>query len=133
LQDTQRTRIGNGSAVVHGVDQRLRFPRRVRELLADYLSDKPDATVAERSILKRACVLEERLERRETAFALKPDDAALTASDLNEIDLYARVAANHRRLVEAVGLERRAKIITGPTLGSILRNGIAQPDSEPPS
>jgi hypothetical protein len=124
-RDRQKSRVGNGSDVVADVDQRSRFPRRLRELLADHLSDRPDASVAERCIIKRACVIEVELERMETGFALNGEASPAA------LDLYARVSGNLRRLLESVGLERRAKQITGPTLGAILRNGIEQPDSEP--
>jgi hypothetical protein len=52
----------------------------------------------------------------ETQFALdgQADDDAL--------DLYQRTAGNLRRLLEAVGLQRRPKDI-GPTLGQILSEG----------
>jgi hypothetical protein len=39
-----------------------------------------------------------------------------------QLDLYARVAANLRRLLEAVGLQRRAREV-GPSLSDILRQG----------
>jgi hypothetical protein len=41
----------------------------------------------------------------------------------DEIDLYARVAGNLRRLLEAVGLQRRARDV-GPTLGDLLREDL---------
>lgn len=50
----------------------------------------------------------------ETAFAL-----AGQASP-EAIDLYARCAANLRRLLELVGLQRRAKVV-GPSLGDLIR------------
>jgi hypothetical protein len=109
----QRSRVGNGSSILNGVDGRLLWPRRFKELFADHLSDTPDASVAERSILRRACTLEVELERMETAFALAGEASP------EAIDLYARCAANLRRLLESVGLQRRAKDIT-PSLGQYL-------------
>jgi cobalamin-dependent methionine synthase I len=38
-----------------------------------------------------------------------------------QLDIYARVAGNLRRLLEAVGLQRRAKDVTTPTLDEIAR------------
>jgi len=42
--DRQRSRLGNGSVVVNGVDQRDRFPRRIREKQADYQRAHPGST-----------------------------------------------------------------------------------------
>jgi hypothetical protein len=36
------------------------------------------------------------------------------------LDCYARISANLRRMLETIGLERRAKDI-GPTLGQLIR------------
>jgi hypothetical protein len=58
-----------------------------RELLSDYLSDLPDASAAERSIVRRAAVLTVELERMERAFALTSDDKPPSA---DAIDLYQR-------------------------------------------
>jgi hypothetical protein len=46
------------------------------------------------------------LERLEAKFATAGE------ADANELDQYARVAANLRRLLEAVGLQRRARDVT---------------------
>ncbi len=115
----QRSRIANGSSLLNGVDGRLVWPRRFKECFADHLSDKPDATIAERSILRRASVLEVELERMETAFALAGEASP------EAIDLYARCAANLRRLLESVGLERRQRDVL--TLDQYLRANYPQP------
>jgi hypothetical protein len=83
------------------------------------LSDTPDASAAERSIIRRASVLTVELERLERQFALAGE------ADPAQLDLYARVAANMRRLLESVGLQRRARDV-GPSLGDILRQGIEE-------
>jgi hypothetical protein len=64
-------------------------------------------------------VLTVELERMERQFAL---DEQASADDL---DLYQRTAGNLRRLLEAVGLQRRARDV-GPSLGEILRQGIEE-------
>jgi hypothetical protein len=51
----------------------------------------------------------------EKAFALAGGEASG-----GDLEIYARVAGNLRRLLEAVGLQRRARDI-GPTLGDLLR------------
>lgn len=98
-----RTSVANGNALLFGVDGRSIWVKRLRETLADYESDIPDASTAERSIVRRACVLTIELERLERKFALAGE-----ASD-GDLDLYQRTAGNLRRLLEAVGLQRRAK------------------------
>ena len=113
-RDPQKSRITNGSALLPGVDGRSAWVRRCKDVLAAHLSDIPDASVAERSIVRRAAVLTTELERLEVKFATAGEASA------DDIDLYARVAANLRRLLEAVGLHRRTKDIT-PTLADVLR------------
>jgi hypothetical protein len=53
------------------------------------------------------------LERMKIKFAT----AGMTSVD--DLDLYQRTAGNLRRLLESVGLRRRARDVT-PTLGEIL-------------
>jgi hypothetical protein len=103
-RDPQKSRVANGSAVVSGVDQRCAWVRRLKEHLSEHLSDVPDASAAERSIIRRASVLTVELERMETAFALAGE------ADPETLDLYARTAGNLRRLLEAVGLRPRPRL-----------------------
>jgi hypothetical protein len=110
----QRSRITNGSALLPGVDGRSPWIRRAKDLICEHLSDKPNATAAEQAIIRRAAVLIIELERLERQFALAGE------ADAETLDLYGRVAGNMRRLLESVGLERRAKNI-GPSLGDLLR------------
>ena len=71
------------------------------------------ASSAERSIVRRASVITTELERLELKFAL-----AGKAADL-DLDLYVRGAGHLRRLLEAVGLQRRSRDVT-PTLKEYL-------------
>ena len=100
-KDKQRSRITNGSALLPGVDGRSPWVRRCKDVIAAHLSDIPDPTAAERSIIRRASVLTIELERLETTFALAGE------ADPETLDLYARTAGNLRRLLEAVGIQRR--------------------------
>jgi hypothetical protein len=113
-KDPLKSRVGNGTALLSGVDNRSVWVRRLKELLADHLSDLPDASTAERSLVRRACVLTVGLEQMETAFALVGQASG------DDLDVYARVAGNLRRLLESVGLQRRAKEVTTPTLHQIM-------------
>ena len=106
---TLRSRVTNGRTLFAGDgDMRSPWARRLRDVLALHLSDlggPANVSEAERSICRRAAVLTVELERLEAKFAT--DKAA--DSDL---DLYQRTAGNLRRLLECVGLERRARDIT---------------------
>jgi hypothetical protein len=112
-KDAQRSRIANGSALLPGVDGRSTWVRRCKELIVDHVSDlggDDNVSTAERSLIRRAAVLTTELERLEVKFAL-----ASQASD-SDLDLYVRASGNLKRLLEAVGLQRRAKVINAPTL-----------------
>ena len=113
-KDSRKSRVTNGSVLLPGVDGRSLWVRRCKDILASHLSDKPDATAAEQAIIRRAAVLIVELERMEKQFALNGEADPLT------LDLYGRVAGNMRRLLESVGLERRARDC-GLTLGDLLR------------
>jgi hypothetical protein len=118
-KDKQRSRITNGSALLPGVDGRSPWVRRCKDVIGEHLSDlggMENTTAAERSIVRRAAVLTTELERLEVRFALAGE------ADPETLDLYARTSGNLRRLLEAVGLQRRQKDVT-PTLGQILREG----------
>ena len=105
----QHSRITNGSALLPGVDGRSPWVRRCKDVIASHLSDMGGAdacSAAERSIIRRASTLTVELERLEAKFA-----TAGAASD-TDLDLYQRAAGNLRRLLEAVGLQRRAHDVT---------------------
>jgi hypothetical protein len=105
-KDPQRSAIGNGSALLPGVDGRSAWVRRCKELIADHISDcggEDSTSAAERSIIRRAAVLTVELERLELKFAQAGE------ASVDDLDLYQRTAGNLRRLLEAIGLQRRAK------------------------
>jgi hypothetical protein len=106
---TLRSRATNGKTLfAQGGDMRGPWARRLRDVLGLHLSDLggPDAvSEAERSIARRAAVLTVELERLEAKFATAGEASA------DDLDLYQRTAGNLRRLLEAVGLERRARTI----------------------
>lgn len=104
-----KTAVTNGNKLLFGVDGRSFWARRCSELLSEHLSDLPDASAAERSIIRRAAVLSVELERMERAFALTSDDKPPSA---DAIDLYQRTANSLRRMLEAVGLQRRSRDVT---------------------
>jgi hypothetical protein len=90
-------------------------------VIAAHLSDLggvDNTSAAERSLIRRAAVLTTELERLEVKFASAGEASA------EELDIYARIAANLRRLLESVGLQRRPRNIT-PSVSEYLsaRNG----------
>ena len=92
----QRSRVTNGSALLPGVDGRSAWVRRCKDIIEAHLSDlggEHNTSVAERSLVRRA-------------------------ADPGELDLYQRTAGNLRRLLEAIGLQRRAKPV--PDLDTFL-------------
>ena len=87
-------------------------------MIAAHVSDLGGAdntSAAERSIIRRAAVLTAQLEQIEARFALA--EGVATSEDL---DLYQRTASTLRRLLEAVGIQRRQKDIS-PSLADIMR------------
>ena len=111
----QRSRVTNGSALLPGVDGRSAWVRRCKDIIEAHLSDlggEHNTSVAERSLVRRAAVITTELEMMEARFA------AAGHADPGELELYQRTAGNLRRLLEAVGLQRRAKPV--PDLDTFL-------------
>jgi hypothetical protein len=114
----QLTRMANGTVVINGVDQRDRFPKRIREKQADYARTYPDASVGERAIITNVCVLEFQLEEMTTEFALlcKADKSV----PAGRLDLYGRLMGHHRRQLETLDQLYRQR-----------RERAADPDDDP--
>jgi hypothetical protein len=98
--------------------------RRYKDLLALHLSDlgsEDNVSESEKAILRRACCLMIELERREMLFAQAGEatDAQLT--------VYQTTSNSLRRLLESVGLQRRAKPV--PSLQDYLRENYPQPET----
>jgi hypothetical protein len=84
----------------------------LRDLINLHLSDlggDTNVSEAESSIIRRCATLTVELERLEVAFATAGEATA------DQLDLYQRSANSLRRLLEAVGIERRPRDI-GPSL-----------------
>ena len=118
VKDPQRSRITNG-LLLPG-DNRSAWVRRCKDVIREHVGDLggvENTSAAERSLVRRAAVLTTELERLEVKFA--EADAAGKPASLDDLDTYARVASNLRRLLEAVGLRRRPCDVT-PTLDQYL-------------
>jgi hypothetical protein len=114
----QRSAVTNGRRLfVDGGDGRGPWARRMRDIVALYTSDLGGAEAiseAEKSIVRRIATVTIELERLEAKFSVaergpRPED----------LDMYQRCANTLRRLLEAVGIERRPRDIT-PSLDSVL-------------
>jgi hypothetical protein len=108
--------VTNG-AILPGIDGRSTWVRRLRDLVALHIADlggDENISEAERAIIRRAAVIIVELERKEKGFALSED-----APSDPELETYQRMANTMRRLLEAVGLQRRPRDVT-PSLGQYL-------------
>jgi len=113
----QRSKITNGNALVAGSSGRGAWVRRAKDIINLHTSDlggETNCSFAERSIIRRIACLTVELEAMEARFA------AVGQADAASLDLYQRTAGNLRRLLEAIGLQRRM-IDRTPRLSDILR------------
>jgi hypothetical protein len=115
-KDARKSRIGNGSALLPGIDGRSAWVRRCKDVIAAHLADLggiDNCSTAEYSLVRRASTLTVELERFEAKFA--------TAGEASpeDLEIYQRCANSLRRLLEAVGLQRRAKLVS--SLGDVIR------------
>ena len=118
-KDPGRSRVTNGSALLPSVDGRSAWVRRRKDLISEHLVDlggEDNASAAERSLIRRACVLTVELEQLEVKFATSGPASA------EALDLYQRTSGGLRRLLETVGIRRRARDIS-PSLSQYLSNG----------
>ena len=113
-----KSRITNGSAFLSGIDGRSAWIRRAKDLISEHLQDLggfANASAAERSIVRRCAVLSVELENLEARFATAGSASA------DDLDLYQRTANSLRRLLEAVGLQRRPKTVV-PSVSAYLEH-----------
>ena len=115
-KNRQRSRVSNGSALLPGVDGRSPWVRRCKDVIAAHLSDLgglDNCSAAKHSIVRRAAVLTTELEVLEVRFA-KAGEA-----DADDLETYQRCANSLRRLLEAIGLQRRPRNLN-PKLDDLL-------------
>jgi hypothetical protein len=109
VHPASRSRISNCAAALPGVDGRSTWVRRLRDLIESHTSDlggEEAVTEAQRSIIRRVATLTVELERMEVEFA------AAGSAQPDQLDLYQRTANSLRRLLEAIGLQRRPRDVT---------------------
>jgi hypothetical protein len=117
LPAKQRSRVTNGRLFATTVrDGRSGWSRRLGDLLSLHIADCGGEDVvshAERSIIRRIATITTELEWIEQAFK-----SSRKGPTTEQLDLYLRGSNNLRRLLEAIGLQRRARDVT-PTLEDI--------------
>jgi hypothetical protein len=93
-------------------DNRGAWARRCKDIMEDLTSDRggvENVSAAEASIIRRAAVLSVELELLENKFA------AGQATD-SDLDLYGRTSGNLRRLFQTIGVDRKSRDITPPSV-----------------
>jgi hypothetical protein len=123
-----RSRTSNGRFLFgRDVDQRGAYPRRLRDLLSEHIQDlggETNTSLAERSILRRIATISVELELLERKFVIANGASA------QDLQLYLSASNTLRRLLEAVGLPRRAKDVTPPTWEEIAQESEARHAAE---
>jgi hypothetical protein len=113
----QRSRIGNGKALLPGVSGNSAWARRMRDLMSDHIADlggQENTSSAERNLVRRAAALTIQAELLEQQFALA------SAVDADTVDIYGRIVGHLRRTLETIGLQRRSRVV-GSSLGDLMR------------
>jgi hypothetical protein len=107
---TQRTQsaVTNGTRFLPGVDGRNPWARRCRDISRAFIVDlggKDNASAAQLALARRASVLVVQLEQLEARMA-EGDNSNTT------LDHYGRGASHLRRILETLGIERKAKNVS---------------------
>ena len=122
----QRSAVTNGRRLfVDGGDGRGPWARRMRDVIELHISDLGGieaASEAEKSIIRRAATLTIELERLEAKFS------AGKAFD-TDLDMYQRCSNSLRRLLEAVGIQRRPRDVT-PSVSEYLASKATEEASQ---
>lgn len=110
-QTKLRSAITNGSALLSDLDHRGAWARRLRDLISLHLADlggEDAVSESEKVLVRRAAMLTLQLELMEQRFSQNEGGEARG----QEIESYQRATNTLRRLLETLGLERRAKDVT---------------------
>ena len=116
LPARQRSRLTNGAALLTEVDGRSLWARRFRDLVSIHTNDLGGVDAVsdgEKFLIRRCACLNVELELLEHTFA-KAGHAPLHA-----LETYQRASNSLRRMLLALGLQRRSKDIT-PSLTEYL-------------
>lgn len=122
-----RSAITNGSALIADADHRSAEMRRLRDLVAAHVSDlggEDNVSHSERVLINRASMLTLQLEMLERTFAGNNFKATP-----RQIDRYQRVVNTLRRTLESLGLQRRSRDITPPSIDALSEEILAERDT----
>ncbi|MEX0405534.1 hypothetical protein ABGN05_07680 [Aquibium sp. LZ166] len=109
-----RSAVSNGTALFLEADGRSSWAKRFRDLVAGHISDLGGSdclSEGQRALIRRGAALGTELERMEGRLA-----EGLPV----DLDLYGRLAAHQRRILESIGLVRKAKDVSPPDLKTYL-------------
>jgi hypothetical protein len=112
----QRAALSNGKILLPGVSGNSLWARRMRDLMEDHIADlggRENTSSSERNLVRRAAALTIQAELLEQQFALE------STVDPDTVDTYGRICGHLRRLLEAVGLQRRPRTV-GTSLGDLM-------------
>ena len=124
-RSANKSAVSNGTRLLPGIDNRGPWVRRCKDIMADLTSDRggvSELSAAEASLIRRAATMSVELEALEKKFATDGQASA------NDLDLYGRTTGNLRRVLETLGIHRRARSINARPLDEI----IAELDREQP-
>jgi hypothetical protein len=118
-----RSRVTNGHELLPDVDHRTIWVRRFRDVNALHLNDlggEEACSEAEKALTRRAACLIVELEALEQTFAQQG------GAETSQLENYQRATNTLRRVLESLSpnLQRRAKDVTGPSLGALLRQDL---------
>jgi hypothetical protein len=129
LPAKQRSRVTNGALFASTVrDGRSGWSRRLGDLLSLHIADLGGEDVvsyAERSIIRRIATITTELEWIEQSFK-----SSRKGPTPEQLDLYLRGSNNLRRLLEAIGLERRSRDVTPMLSDYLAQRAATAKDSE---
>lgn len=105
-----RSGISNGSMLFPDVDHRTAWMRRLKDLIADHVSDLGGDDMissSEMILVRRAAMLTLQCELQEARWAQNEGEASP-----KQIETYQRVTGALRRVLESLGLRRRQRDVT---------------------
>jgi hypothetical protein len=110
----QRSAVTNGRRLFVKGNGNSAWSRRYRDLIAGHVSDMGGESLlseSEKSLIRRASAIECELEQME---------GLLSQRQPVDLDAFTRAAGHLRRILETLGLQRRARDVTTPTVEDYL-------------
>jgi hypothetical protein len=110
----QRSAVTNGKKLFVDGDGNSAWSRRYRDLVSGHVADTGGRDLlseAQVSLIKRAAAIEVELEQME---------GRLSKGESIDLDLFTRSASHLRRILETIGVERRARPVGELDLAGIV-------------